>query len=65
MNYILLKTTKADEIEFVTDKGQSDTEQWLFYNIQFTANEHFVSIYFDVWKKIPMTFLQTMLPYTK
>lgn len=48
MNYILLKTTKADEIEFVTDKGQSDTEQWLFYNIQFTANEHFVSIYFDV-----------------
>lgn len=26
----------------------SQTEQWLFYNIQFTANEHFVSIYFDI-----------------
>lgn len=42
---------KADETEFVTAKGQSDTEQWLFYNIQFTANEHFVSILTSEKKK--------------
>jgi len=44
IKYVLLKPMKADETEFVTAKGQSDKEQWLFYNIQFTANEHFVSI---------------------
>lgn len=51
IKYVLLKPMKADETEFVTAKGQSDTEQWLFYNIQFTANEHFVSILTSEKKK--------------
>lgn len=47
----VLKTMKAYEAKFSTAQGWSYTEQGVFYNVQFTANEHFISIYFDIWKK--------------
>lgn len=32
------------------EDDQTYTEQRIFYNIQFTANEHSISIYFNIWK---------------
>lgn len=32
------------------EDDQTYTEKRIFYNIQFTANEHSISIYFNIWK---------------